>query len=312
MRLKKHAIHVAAVATMVGGLVAVGGTGVAGAATVAPSPASCALYIQGPVDPTSGNLPPDLLPLKWTGQDYSVAGEVTKGDGSKLVSDLQNGASQATRFKASLTVDATPVLTQVAAATAATLDKAATTIKIQMKNDKSTALGGSGLAGMPTVQVFEKGNLNAVATKIDAVKATVTGLAAATGHEGASIGNVQPGTLDPPTFSDSTQKLQLNVARNVTGGTFDLAVSAGGSTVPLGTFPAGVSAAALRRHQRRARLRRRRGYHGVGDAGADGDSGVGDAWPAHHLHRRSRRGLRDRRDVDLRRRVLRPHVGVLG
>jgi len=219
---------------MVGGLVTVAGAGTASALALPPAPGSCAVYIQGPIDPASGNLPPDLLPLKWSGQDYSVAGEVAAGDGSKIISDLRHTGvplTASTRFKANLKINQTPVLSQVAAATSQPLTVNSTNLLVQWKNDTKT-----GIPTNPTVLVKEAGKLNGVGTAINAVKATAAGVAAATGNQGASLGNVATAVVTPA-LTPTTQTLQLNIARNVTSGTFKLVLNIPGVPGPPETGP---------------------------------------------------------------------------
>jgi hypothetical protein len=216
---------------MAGSLVSVAGTGTAHAANLAASPASCAIYIQGPTDPQAGNLPPNLLPLSWSGQNYTVSGEVTSGDGSKIIANLRDTTALAKRFDLNVKINRTPVLEQIAANTAQALTVNATQLKLSWKNSST------GKAQYPTVQVAESGKLNAVATKVNAVKGTVVATGTGKETQGAALGNVQTAQFSSPIPDHSTQILQMNIARNVQSGNFKIQMNLPGVPPALSVTP---------------------------------------------------------------------------
>ena len=91
MNLKKHALHLAVTAGMVGSMVAVAAPA-AHAATALPDVS--ATYLQGTIDPAGGPLPAGIIPLvpPSTSQTYGVAGHLSKGQDKEIMT-LNNTAA---------------------------------------------------------------------------------------------------------------------------------------------------------------------------------------------------------------------------
>lgn len=233
MNLKKHALHLAVTAGMVGSMVAVAAPAAHAAAAL---PDVCAVYLQGTIDPAGGPLPGGIIPLNppTTSQTYGVAGHVAKGQ-DKIINDLNNDTAGATRFSAGLTIGGTitgnttasgpvaPILTAVHGGTPPA--GGTTTIKLAWKNDKvvrvSAPQPGTPAVLFPTIQVSET---DTAKEKGLAAKGVVNG-DVSTDNLGAQVGNVTHGTP----LNLTGEVWNLVVPNGATDGTY---------TLSMGPFPA--------------------------------------------------------------------------
>jgi len=215
VKVKKRALHLAVVAGIVGSAVTVAAPKADAAPPVVIS--NCAGFISGDIDPKGGVLPPDLIPFGIGGNNYGSVTGVTKGDPAHagvIETDFGDVTAKGVRFSMKLTLQDTPALAGIAAASLQTLTLQKSTFAVAWKND---ALGRP---TFPTVALSESGKLNAVTAKVNAVKGTTSAVPGADG-EGVVIGPV----------NDLTDQQTLIVDKSVTGGSFRLRLSLPGNAL---------------------------------------------------------------------------------
>jgi len=199
VNVKKRALHLGVTVGLVGSLVAVAAP--AAHAAAAPLPDTCAVYIQGPIDPTGGVLP-NAIPLN-SGNPYIfyAVGHDTKGQ-NKTVVDVNNAAVGATRFSYGVS------MTNLNGG-------AAIALKYQWKNGTAATIHTE-----PTVQV--KG----ASTIAKGVLSGVSGQ----DNFGAQIGNL---TQVPPAYN-------LVVPNAATGGTYTISFTIPANALGAGVPPVAI------------------------------------------------------------------------
>jgi len=199
VNLKKRALHLGVTVGLVGSLVAVAAP--AAHAAAVPLPDTCAVHIQGPIDPAGGVLP-NAIPLN-SGNPYIfyAVGHDTKGQ-NKTVADVNNTAVGATRFSYGVT------MTNLNGG-------AVLSMKYQWKNGTAASIHT-----MPTIQV--KG----ASTITKGVLSGVSG----TDNFGAQIGNV---TQVPPAYN-------LVVPSGATSGVYTVGFTIPKNALGPGVPPANI------------------------------------------------------------------------
>ncbi len=204
MKLKKHALHLAVAAGMVGSMVAVAAPAAHAAGPTLPD--ICGTYLQGTIDPAGGPLPGGIIPLNppTTSQTYGVFGHLAKGQDKEIVNVHQGGVVGTKEVKTTIGVTwgggqnvgqpapNGPNAPYLAAANGGTEPTGGTTsAKIAWTTDAKT-----GIVALPTVQVAEASKV-ATLKKGSITKGVVTGTPSGD-DAGVQIGNLQQGNSVVP------------------------------------------------------------------------------------------------------------------